>query len=397
MDPPAAALPTPAEWRALYKLLTLVPWSAVSPGLRNEVERLGGCAPLDPVLRDTRARADALVTCAPGVRRPSQRHPPARGLPQRHLPARGRAWRGAGEQSDAVVRRTHTAALASTRPSAARLHLPARAPSADGGVASVRRTPAWLLRSGDVCWQENRGTSVVDFLWRAFCPRFAGTPLHRRAPLRCAVARRAATRRACRGCADGRRAHTAASCLAAKAPRQRTARRTRRAPSAPAPRRACRPRGCRPPSAHTWCGREKSSPSTAWRWRRMRCAPGRPHVLWVYPCACHTTPHHTTPHPQCAAAALTRCRADARRLRSLGRMILGWQRWRARRRPTCARAHLGTSLPRGSATCFSRRMMTTAATAVTFLISCDEGCTSCDACTNAAAVRGRTAVRVLLI
>jgi hypothetical protein len=70
-------------------------------------------------------------------------------------------------------------------------------PSADGGVAAVRRTPAWLLRSGDVCWQENRDNSVVDFFWRAFCPRFAGTALHRRVRLRCVacVARRAASRK----------------------------------------------------------------------------------------------------------------------------------------------------------------------------------------------------------
>jgi hypothetical protein len=37
--------PTPHEWRALYKLLTFVPWSTVSPDLSDVVERLRGCAP----------------------------------------------------------------------------------------------------------------------------------------------------------------------------------------------------------------------------------------------------------------------------------------------------------------------------------------------------------------
>jgi hypothetical protein len=36
-----APVPTPPEWRALYKLLTLVPWAALMPYRRNEVEQLG--------------------------------------------------------------------------------------------------------------------------------------------------------------------------------------------------------------------------------------------------------------------------------------------------------------------------------------------------------------------
>jgi hypothetical protein len=46
VPPAAAAVPTPPEWRALYKLLTCVPWTVVSPGLQDVVERLRECAPL---------------------------------------------------------------------------------------------------------------------------------------------------------------------------------------------------------------------------------------------------------------------------------------------------------------------------------------------------------------
>jgi hypothetical protein len=54
--PAAALVPTPAEWRSLYKLLTFVPWASVFPHMQNEFDTLHGCAP-HRLQRDAMQRA----------------------------------------------------------------------------------------------------------------------------------------------------------------------------------------------------------------------------------------------------------------------------------------------------------------------------------------------------
>jgi hypothetical protein len=63
----------------------------------------------------------------------------------------------------------------------------ARTPRQRTHVVAPLLSDAPSGRSG-VDWLEDHG--MYDFLWRGFCPRFADTPLHRRASLARACARR---------------------------------------------------------------------------------------------------------------------------------------------------------------------------------------------------------------
>jgi hypothetical protein len=47
-------------------------------------------------------------------------------------------------------------------------------------VAGRLSSALFRLRRSGVDWRESHDGEWLDFLWRAFCPRFADTRLHRR-------------------------------------------------------------------------------------------------------------------------------------------------------------------------------------------------------------------------